>query len=103
LVESAVYPDRFTPAALEWRLPTPADRERVNTIIFNELVFGRVTDDAKACLLRIIEEFRVTERSDIALLGCTEIPLAVTPDTSPLPTLDSTRLLATQEILAGAP
>jgi len=28
------------------------------------------------------------------VLGCTEIPLLVTPDRSPLPTLDSTRLLA---------
>jgi aspartate racemase len=27
-------------------------------------------------------------------LSCTEIPLLVTPDVSPLPTLDSTRLLA---------
>jgi len=27
-------------------------------------------------------------------LSCTEIPLLVTPEVSPLPTLDSTRLLA---------
>ena len=31
---------------------------------------------------------------DAVVLGCTEIPLLVTPDRSPLPTLDSTRLLA---------
>ena len=31
---------------------------------------------------------------DAAVLGCTEIPLIVRPDDAPLPTLDSTRLLA---------
>ncbi len=31
---------------------------------------------------------------DAVVLGCTEIPLIVTPESSPLPTLDSTRLLA---------
>ena len=31
---------------------------------------------------------------EAAVLGCTEIPLIVNPEDSPLPTLDSTRLLA---------
>ena len=31
---------------------------------------------------------------DAVVLGCTELPLIVRPDDSPLPTLDSTRLLA---------
>jgi aspartate/glutamate racemase len=31
---------------------------------------------------------------DAVALSCTEIPLIVTPKNSPLPTLDSTRLLA---------
>ena len=34
------------------------------------------------------------EGCDAAVLGCTEIPLIVRPEESPLPTLDSTRLLA---------
>ena len=34
------------------------------------------------------------EGCDAVVLGCTEIPLLVTPDSSSLPTLDSTRLLA---------
>jgi aspartate racemase len=31
---------------------------------------------------------------DAVVLGCTEIPLLVTEENSPLPVLDSTRLLA---------
>jgi aspartate racemase len=34
------------------------------------------------------------EGCDAVALSCTEIPLMVTPENSPLPTLDSTRLLA---------
>jgi aspartate racemase len=34
------------------------------------------------------------EGCDAVILGCTEIPLLVSPESSPLPTLDSTRLLA---------
>jgi aspartate/glutamate racemase len=36
---------------------------------------------------------------DAAVLGCTEIPLIVRPDDAPLPTLDSTRLLAKAALL----
>jgi aspartate racemase len=34
------------------------------------------------------------EGCDAVVLGCTEIPLLVTAEASPLPALDSTRLLA---------
>jgi aspartate racemase len=41
----------------------------------------------------VIEEFK-TRKCDAVILGCTEIPLLVNDGNSPLPTLDSTRLLA---------
>lgn len=94
LVESAVYPDILRPAGIEWRLPEPADRERIQNIIFDELVFAKVTAQARADLLRVIEGFRRREQCDAVILGCTEIPLAVSPESSSLPVLDSTRLLA---------
>jgi len=94
LVESSVYPTRFEAASLEWRLADAKDRERVNEIIFDELVFARVTARAQADFVRIIENFRSREQCDAVVLGCTEIPLAVSAETSALPTLDSTRLLA---------
>jgi len=94
LVESAVYPNILRTAAIEWCLPEPADRDRVNQIIFEELVFAKVTSPAKADFIRIIEDFRSRKQCDAVVLGCTEIPLALAPETSPLPVLDSTRLLA---------
>lgn len=45
------------------------------------------------CYIRVIERLR--ERGcDAVALVCTEIPLLITPDISPLPVLDSTRLLS---------
>jgi len=94
LVESSVYPDRLASRGIECQLPTPTDRDVVHRIIFDELVFDRVTSEGQAHFLRIIEEFKAVHQCDAVILGCTEIPLAVTPEASPLATLDSTRLLA---------
>jgi aspartate racemase len=94
LVESAVYPKALERAAIEWRIADRADRELVNRIIFEELVFARVTTSAQAEFHRIILDFRRRMECDAVVLGCTEIPLAVTPESSSLPVLDSTRLLA---------
>ena len=74
-------------------VPDAADRKIVNRIIFEELVNGEFTDASRAEYIRIIESLE--ERGcDAVALVCTEIPLLITPDVSPLPTLDSTRLLA---------
>ncbi len=43
--------------------------------------------------VRIIRDLQ-SQGCDAVALSCTELPLSVTPDASPLPTLDSTRLLA---------
>ena len=94
LVESSVYPDRLASRQIEWCLPLQTDREKVNRIIFDELVFGKIRQEAQSHFVRIIERFKSVDHCDAVVLGCTELPLAITPESSPLPTLDSTRLLA---------
>jgi aspartate racemase len=74
-------------------IPDPADRDTINRVIFDELVNGVFTSESRQEYQRIIA--RLAGRGcDAAALVCTEIPLLVTPEASPLPTLDSTRLLA---------
>jgi aspartate racemase len=51
------------------------------------------TDDARTAYVRIIEKLKA-DGCDAVALVCTEIPLLITDDISPLPILDSTRLLA---------
>ena len=88
-----VYPGALGRRGLEWAVPPEEDRAVVNGIIFDELCLGVFSDESRRAYVRIIE--RLAEQGcDAVALVCTEIPLLITDDCSPLPTLDSTRLLA---------
>jgi len=93
LVESDVYPAALSAAGLEWMSPSGEEREEINRTIMDELVRGVFRPEATALFQRVFERFR-TEGCDAVVLGCTEIPLVMNDLNSPLPTLDSTRLLA---------
>ena len=73
--------------------PNAPEREEINRIIMDELVYGVFKPEAVAYFQRVIERIK-KEGCDAVVLGCTEIPLIVNDSNSPLPTLDSTRLLA---------
>ena len=74
-------------------MPAGPDRARIDQIIFDELTGGVVRPESEEAFVQIIERMRA-EGCDAVVLGCTEIPLLVMPERSPLPTLDSTRILA---------
>jgi aspartate racemase len=88
-----VYPDALGALGIETRVPDAADFEIVDGIIWSELVDGVFTDASRQAYHGVIA--RLADRGcDAVALACTEIPLLVRPHESPLPTLDSTRLLA---------
>jgi len=93
LMESQVYPGKLQSAGLEYRIPGASEREKINQIIFDELVHAQVTPRSAAYFTEVIRNLAGLG-CDAVVLGCTEIPLIVTPESSPLPVLDSTRLLA---------
>ena len=93
LVESEVYPAKLTARGLAYSRPTAGEREEIDRIIFEELVYGVFKPQAVACFQRVMERMKA-EGCDAVVLGCTEIPLIMSDSNSPLPTLDSTRLLA---------
>jgi aspartate racemase len=93
LVESEVYPEKLRARDLEYLCPSPAEREEINRIIFDELVYGVFKPEAIATFHRVMKRMK-DEGCDAVVLGCTEIPLLMNDSNSPLPTLDSTRLLA---------
>jgi aspartate racemase len=93
LVESEVYPEKLTARGLEYVRPNTAEREEINRIIMDELVCGVFKPEAVATFQRVIGRMK-DEGCDAVVLGCTEIPLIMNDSNSPLPTLDSTRLLA---------
>jgi aspartate racemase len=93
LVESAVYPERLSRLGLDFGRPDAADREESNRIIFDELVNGVFKRESVTRFQETIERLK-NAGCDAVVLGCTEIPLIINDGNSPLPTLDSTRLLA---------
>jgi aspartate racemase len=93
LVESEVYPEKLTARGLEMVRPSPEDIEEIDRIIFDELVYGVFKPEAAATFQRVMGRMK-EQGCDAVVLGCTEIPLLMSDSNSPLPTLDSTRLLA---------
>ena len=98
LVQSDVYPGQLTPRGIDYLRPEPSERDEIDRLIWEELVNGRITADALAYFQRVIERMK-RDGCDAVVLGCTEIPLLVNDGNSPLPTLDSTRLLARAALL----
>jgi aspartate racemase len=93
LVESEVYPERLFPRGLGYMRPHLSEREEINRIIMEELVRGIFKPEQVGYFQKVIERLK-REGCDGVVLGCTEIPLIMDDRNSPLPTLDSTRLLA---------
>ncbi len=93
LVESEVYPDKLAARGLDHVRPSPAERDECNRIIMDELVCSRFKPESVAYFQEVIARLK-DQGCDAVVLGCTEIPLIINDGNSPLPTLDSTRLLA---------
>jgi aspartate racemase len=92
-MEGPVYPDKLGAAGIEQLAPNPDERARIDAIIFDELVNGIFADESRGYFQQVISRMK-GEGCDAVVLGCTEIPLIIDESTSPLPTLDSTRILA---------
>ena len=93
LVESEIYPEKLAVRGLEYVRSNRPEREEINRIIMDELVYGVFKPEAVAYFQRVMGRMK-EEGCDAVVLGCTEIPLIMNDSNSPLPTLDSTRLLA---------
>jgi|SRR5215475_7023764 len=93
LMDGPVYPRALAARGIDAVPPDFEDRDTVNRIIFDELVNGLIRDESRNKFLGVIDRLAARGCDAVALV-CTEIPLLITPDVAPLPTLDSTRLLA---------
>lgn len=97
LMTGPVYPEAFKKRNLNYRIPEKNEMEEINRIIFTELVNGVFKEKSRLYFNCIISNLK-EKGCDSVVLGCTEIPLIVDPADCPLPTLDSTRLLARKAI-----
>ena len=93
LMSGPVYPEVLGKFGVGFKLPDASDREKIDEIIFKELVNGIFKERSRLYLNRVVRRLKKLG-CDAAVLGCTEIPLLINPDDCPLPVLDSTRILA---------
>ncbi len=93
LMTGPVYPGMLRHLGIACEIPEADDRERIDAIIFKELVNGVFNEESRLYLNTVIRKLK-EKGCDGVVLGCTEIPLLVDPEDCPLPALDSTRLLA---------
>ncbi len=100
LMEGSVYFGSLGPLGIEDLIPDPDDRARIDRTIFDDLVYGRFPDMARAFFGKVIARGKA-RGADAVVLGCTEIPLLVGPEDSCLPILDSTRILARAALSAA--
>ncbi len=100
LMTGPVYPAVLTKYGLDFRIPDESDRIHIDTIIFEEPVNGIIKEESRHYMNDVVRKLK-SSGCDAVILGCTEIPLLVKLDDCPLPTLDSSCLLARAALKAA--
>lgn len=88
-----VYPRALSERSFNVVTPGDATMQDIDKAIFDKLCQGVFDLETTHRFIEAIRELKQAG-ADCAILGCTEIPLIISPSNSPLPPLDSTRLLA---------
>ena len=73
LVDSDVYPEKLGLHGIEYCRSDASERDAIDRIIMDELVYGISRPESVACFQRVIARMK-TEGCDAVVLGCTEIP-----------------------------
>ena len=102
LMTGPVYSGTLRKAGISCRIPTAIQREKIDEIIFTELIYGIIKEDSRLYYNEVIQELKEQGCGGV-VLGCTGIPLIVQPDDCALPTFDSTRLLARAALRKALP
>ena len=74
-------------------VPDEPGRTVVHDVIYNELGRGIVRDESRRRYVGIIQDLARRGAQGI-ILGCTEIPMLIRPEDSPIPVFDTTALHA---------
>ena len=86
--------DKF---GIETIIPDDADGEIVHSVIYNELVKGEIREDSRSAYLEIIEKL-IGNGAEGIVLGCTEIPLLITPELTEAVLFDTTQIHAERAV-----
>ncbi len=93
LMEGKIYREVLSTCGIEAVIPEAEERERINTLIFKELVKGVLESSTREYFRGMVKELGGVG-CDGVVMACTEIPLILRQQDVNVPLLDSTRLLA---------
>lgn len=88
------YKERIAAKGIDAVVPNNAEIETVNSVIYDELCLGIVSEKSRAEFKKIISRLKNEENADAVILGCTEIGLLIKQSDSPLPVFDTTYIHA---------
>ena len=82
---------------IEIILPNQQEMERVHAIIYQELVHGQIKEESREEYKMIIRRMEEAGAEGV-ILGCTEIPLLISPSDVNIPIFDTTTIHATKAV-----
>lgn len=89
-MQSTFYQEVFEKYDIEVLTPSITHQNKINSIIFDELVLDIIEDQTRQRMINIIKDYEC----DGVILGCTELPLLISHNTSPIPVIDTAALHA---------
>ncbi|MFL5298331.1 MAG: aspartate/glutamate racemase family protein [Phenylobacterium sp.] len=87
-MEKPFYRDRLAAHGIEASTPDQTDRDRLQAIIFEELVIGDIRPASKAAVKAMYAKAR-SAGCDGVIFGCTEIGLLMAPEDFDTPSVDT--------------
>lgn len=94
---ASFYPKRLEQCGIECITPNPVQQRMIQEVLDQELFRGVISHDSEQQFVGIIESLKGAG-AEAVILGCTEIPLLISDQNSPLPVLDSTMLFVQQTL-----
>jgi aspartate racemase len=82
---------------IEVVIPDQDEREVIHSIIYHELVLGKILESSRETFVKIIKHMHTLGVEGI-VLGCTEIPLLISQKDSRVPIFDTTQIHATAAV-----
>lgn len=99
-MEEDFYRVKLEAAGLEVTIPNNEEREWMNKLIFGELCAGVFKDESRRRMAEITGRL-AADGAEAVVLACTELPLILTPEESPLPILDTMEIHAEAAVQAA--
>lgn len=82
------YKNVLAKQGIETIVPNESEMEYINTAIYEEMGKGIFLPERKTEIIRIIHELK-NKGADGVILGCTEIPIIIKQEDSPIPVFDT--------------